>query len=73
MRHVLIIDSNVAANWRLREDANPSEVQETIRDAMRSGDVIDVPVQTADDPPKDVMLTVNGGTVTTVTIVEVPL
>lgn len=73
MPHVLMIDSTLAANWRLRPGSDPAEVQEAIRDAMRSGDVIDVPVQTADDPPKEVMLTVNGGTVTTVTIVEVPL
>ena len=46
--------------WRLPATTNAAQVHAQITQAMQEGEVVNVPVETADDPRGQTSLTING-------------
>jgi len=56
--------------WKLPADTKAGELRSQIADAMQSGAVIEVPVETADDPRGQAILTINGHAATQFAVLE---
>jgi len=76
MHHYLVIDAcggfglsdTSAETWRIPDGADPNAVLQVLREAMASGEVIGISVQTSDE--RDVKLVFNGKAVGTVAVIS---